>query len=95
MSISNPFADLTVFLPPLVMQVYIVLMILAVAIGTLFDMLHKSSAKFFVRQWKKSKAAATRRLGGADTASLAVRTFRKRWQPPANSATRREGFPIS
>jgi small-conductance mechanosensitive channel len=74
---GNPFADLMVFLPPHVMQVYIVLMILAVAIGTLFDMLHKNSAKFFVRQWKKSKAAATRRLSGADTASLAVRTILK------------------
>jgi hypothetical protein len=72
---SNPFAELTVFLPPLVMQVYIVLMIFAVAIGTLFDMLHKSSAKFFFRQWRKSKAAATRRLSGAETASLAARTF--------------------
>ncbi|MGB5472909.1 MAG: hypothetical protein WBQ78_05490 [Gammaproteobacteria bacterium] len=30
---SNPFADLSVFLPPLIMQVYIVLMILAVAMG--------------------------------------------------------------
>jgi hypothetical protein len=41
MSISNPFADLTVFLPPLVMQVYVGLMALAVAIGTLFDMVQK------------------------------------------------------
>jgi hypothetical protein len=57
------------------MQVYIVLMILTVAIGTLFDMLHKSSAKFFVRQWKKSKAAATRPLGVVDTVSLAARTI--------------------
>jgi len=68
---SNPFTELTVFLSPLVMQVYIVLMIVAVAAGTLFDMLHKSSAKFFARQWRKSKAAATRRLSGMDTASLA------------------------
>jgi hypothetical protein len=74
---SNPFADLTVFLSPLVMQVYIILMILAVAGGTLFDMLHKSSAKFFVRQWKKSKAAATQRLSSTDTASLAVLTLLK------------------
>lgn len=74
---SNPFADLAVFLPPLVMQAYIVLMIFAVAMGTLFDMLHKSSAKFFVRQWKKSKAAAKRRLSGAETASLAARTLMK------------------
>lgn len=74
---SNPFADLTVFLSPLVMQVYIVLMILAVAIGTLFDMLHKSSARFFARQWKKSKAAAERPLSGMDTASIAGRTILK------------------
>ncbi len=72
---SNPFADLGVFLPPLFMQVYIILMILAVAIGTLFDMLHKNSARFFLQQWKKSKAAAKRQLSGAHTASLAVRTL--------------------
>ena len=74
---NNPFAALTDFLPPLVMQAYIVLMIAAVAVGTLVDMLHKSSAKFFVQQWKKSNAAATRRVSGAETASLAVRTVLK------------------
>lgn len=74
---GNPFAELTVFLSPLFMQVYVVLMIFAVAAGTLFDMLHKSSATFFVRQWKKSNAAAKRRLSGVETASLAVRTLLK------------------
>jgi small-conductance mechanosensitive channel len=71
---GNPFADLTAFLPPLVMQVYIVLMIFAVAAGTLFDMLHKNSARFFLRQWKKTKANARRPLGVVDTASLAAKT---------------------
>ncbi len=74
---SNPFAELAVFLPPLVMQVYIVLMIVAVAVGTLADMLHKNSAKFFLRQIAKSKAAATRQLGVADNASLAIQTLLK------------------
>jgi hypothetical protein len=74
---SNPFAELTVFLPPLIMQVYIVLMILAVAIGTLFDMLHKSSALFFVRQWQQSKAAAEHSLSGGEAVSLAARTLLK------------------
>jgi hypothetical protein len=74
---SNPFAELGSLLPPLAMQVYVVLMIFAVVTGTLFDMLHKDSARFFVRQWKKSSAAATRRLGGAQTASLAIRTLLK------------------
>ncbi len=72
---SNPFADLTVFLPPIAMQVYIVLMIFAVAVGTLLDMLHKSSGKYFTQRQKKSRAAATTELSGADKASLAIRTI--------------------
>ncbi|TDJ65001.1 MAG: adenylyl-sulfate reductase [Proteobacteria bacterium] len=71
---SNPFADLTVFLPPFAMQAFIVLMIIAVAIGTVLDMLHKSSAKFFALHVAKSNAAATRYLSGAETATLAVKT---------------------
>jgi uncharacterized membrane protein len=43
----NPFSPLTAFLPPRFMQVYIVLMIFAVAIGTVFDLYHKRSAQFF------------------------------------------------
>ena len=74
---SNPFADLTVFLPPLFMQVYIVLMILAVAIGTLIDMLHKGSARFFMMDSKKKRAAAKRRLSVVDKTSLALRTLLK------------------
>lgn len=72
---SNPFAELAVFLPPLAMQVYIVLMILAVAVGTVADMLHKGSARFFLRDWKKKRAAATRRLGLAGAAAHALRTL--------------------
>jgi len=74
---SNPFADLTIFFSPLVMQVYIVLMILLVAIGTLFDMLHKGSARFFVRQWRRSRATAARPLSGMDSAFLAAGTLLK------------------
>lgn len=74
MSMSNPFADLTAFLPPLVMQVYVVAMALAVVLGTLYDMVHKRSAEYFARRRKQSQAAATRRLSSANTASIAIRT---------------------
>ena len=74
---SNPFADLIVFLPPLAMQVYVVLMIFAVALGTLIDMTHKRSAEFFLRRWKISSTAAPRQLSGAERASLAFRTLLK------------------
>jgi hypothetical protein len=72
---SNPFAALTDFLPPLVVQVYIVLMMLAVVIGTLFDVYHKGSAKFFARRRAKSDAAAQRRPSGGETFSLALETI--------------------
>jgi hypothetical protein len=75
MFINNPFAELTVFLSPRVMQVYIVLMIVAVVVGTLVDMLHKDSARFFLRDWKKKRAAATRRLGLPGAAAYAIRTL--------------------
>jgi hypothetical protein len=72
---NNPFAALTDFLPPLAMQVYIVLMTLAVVGGTMFDVYHKGSAKFFARRREKSEAAAQRRLSGGETVSLAVATI--------------------
>src|SRR5947207_3166715 len=72
---TNPFAALTDFLPPLGMQVYVVAMIVAVVIGTLFDVHHKGSAKFFAQRREKSNAAAQRRLGGGETFSLAVETI--------------------
>ena len=72
---SNPFADLMVFLPPLAMQVYILLMLVAVVVGTLLDMIQKNSGKFFAVQLQKSKADATRKLTGKDTAAIAVKTI--------------------
>lgn len=72
---DNPFVPVTDFLPPRFMQVYIVLMVLAVVAGTAFDLYHKRSAQFFMQQRKQSRAAATRKLGGADMASIAVRTL--------------------
>ena len=72
---NNPFAALTDFLPPAGMQVYIVLMMLAVVIGTLFDVVHKGSAKFFAQRREKSHAAALRRLSGGETFSLAVQAI--------------------
>ena len=72
---NNPFAALSDFLPPLAMQLYIVLMTFAVIAGTLFDVHHKGSAEFFSRRRKKSEAAAERRLTGGETVSLAIATI--------------------
>ena len=72
---DNPFLAATEFLPPRFLQVYVVLMILAVIVGTLFDLYHKRSAQFFVQQRAQSSAAATRRLSGAEVARIATRTL--------------------
>ena len=75
MLIDNPFALLTDFLPPLFMQVYIGLMILAVVAGTALDLYHKRSARFFIQERARSRAAATRPLSRAYTAAIAARTL--------------------
>ena len=72
---TNPFAALTGSFSPLVMQVYLLLMALAVIAGTLFDVVHKGSAKFFTQRKEKSAAAAQRHLGGGETLALAVETI--------------------
>jgi hypothetical protein len=71
---SNPFAELSAFIPPTVMQTYVVIMILMVAGGTLFDILHKKSAKYFFNNWRNSMNKGTRQVGGGEMASLAIQT---------------------
>ena len=71
---SNPFAELSAFIPPVVMQTYIVVMILMVVVGTLFDIVHKKSAKYFFDNWRTAKNKGTRRVGGGEMVSLAVQT---------------------
>jgi hypothetical protein len=74
MLISNPFAELSAFIPPTIMQAYIVAMILMVAGGTLFDIMHKKSAKYFFNYWRNAKNKGTRQVGGGEMVSLAIQT---------------------
>ena len=52
---TNPFAELSAAIAPAVMQGYVVLMIILVVAGTLFDVIHKGSAKYFFANFRKSK----------------------------------------
>ena len=70
----NPFAALGDFLPPMFMQAYVVLMFLAVAAGTLFDVVHKGSAKYFFQNMRKSRGKARKTVGGGEVVSIAVQT---------------------
>ncbi len=70
---TNPFAGLSAFVSPSVMQTYIVVMIILVAAGTIYDVLHKKSARYFRENMRKSKAEGTK-VGGGEMISMAIKT---------------------
>jgi hypothetical protein len=71
---SNPFAGISASISPAVMQAYVVIMILMVAAGTLFDIVHKGSARYFFDNWRKSKNKGAKQLGGGEMVTLAIKT---------------------
>jgi len=71
---SNPFAELTTMIPVSVMQAYVVLMAILVVGGTILDMIHKKSAKYFFAKAKAAEANRTRELGGGEKIGIAVQT---------------------
>ena len=72
---SNPFAELSAFISPDVMQWYVVLMFLLVIGGTLLDVVHKKSARYFFENAQRAKKAAKREVGAGEKVSLAVSTI--------------------
>ncbi len=71
---TNPFAALSVSIPSSVMQTYVVVMIVLVAAGTLFDLLHKRSARYFFDHWRDSRSKGKQPVSGGTMVSLAVQT---------------------
>ena len=56
----NPFAVAGASLPAGFLQGFLVVMVLAVVAGTLFDIVHKGSARYFFANRRKSKAQGPR-----------------------------------
>jgi len=71
---SNPFAELSSSVPPAVMQTYVVVMALLVAVGTLFDIIHKRSAAYFFANWRNSKKQARKEVDAGTAIGIAVQT---------------------
>ena len=67
----NPFAALSPAVSPGVMQTFVVIMIILVAAGTLFDIVHKGSARYFFENWRRSR---TKRSRDVNVVSIAVKT---------------------
>ena len=70
----NPFAELSASVSPGVMQAYVVVMAALVAGGTLFDIIHKKSARYFFDNWRDSNSKAKQRVGSGEMMSIAVQT---------------------
>ena len=74
MFMNNPFAELSASIPPNIMQGYLILMVILVAGGTILDMIHKKSAKYFFANAEKAKKNAKREVSGGEKMGLAIST---------------------
>src|SRR6476646_665650 len=70
---SNPFAVAGASLPAGFLQGFLVVMALAVVVGTIIDMVHKGSARYFFANMRKSKGKGRASVGG-ELVSIAGQT---------------------
>jgi len=69
---TNPFSELAALISPEIMQGYIILMAILVFLGTVLDMMHKKSAKYFFQDSEKNAKNAKRTVGAGEKVGLAV-----------------------
>ena len=71
---NNPFAELSLSLPAISMQIFVILMVLLIIIGTGLDMLHKKNVVYFFRNAKKAKKSATTVLSTGKKTAVILKT---------------------
>jgi hypothetical protein len=71
---SNPIADVPSFISPMAMQIYVIVMFILVVGGTILDVIHKKSARYFFENAKKAEAMRKREVSGGEKMGLAVAT---------------------
>ena len=74
MLINNPFSELFLAFPPLLIKCFVLAMILCVLFGTLIDLAHKKSAKYFFSNAEKEKKSKKHEISGGTMFSLILRT---------------------
>ena len=74
MFMTNPFEALPAFFTPEMMQMYLIVMVVLVAGGTILDMMHKKSAKYFFLDSAKNAKNAKRTVGTGEKVGMAVAT---------------------
>lgn len=71
---TNPFTELFMSLPPTAMQIFLIVMVVLVAAGTIFDVVHKQSAKYFFENARKAEANRKRTVSSGEKMGMAVST---------------------
>ncbi|MBV8975818.1 MAG: adenylyl-sulfate reductase [Alphaproteobacteria bacterium] len=74
---TNPFSALFDTISPTVMQAFVLSMIALVVAGTLFDLAHKKSARYFFENARRNRG--TRTIGTAEKVSLVLKTALVDW----------------
>ena len=79
--VDNPFARLNAEMPnfftPELMRGYVMLMVLFVIGGVLFDIWHKKSAKYFFEHSKNQEKHAAKKISSAEKKSFMIETLKK------------------
>ncbi len=71
---TNPFAGISAVVPPAFMQGYVLAMAILVVAGTLYDVVHKGSARYFFDNLRRLKSQRARPIEGGELASIALAT---------------------
>jgi hypothetical protein len=69
---TNPFSILSATVDPAIMQAFVIVMIALVGLGTLADLIHKKSARYFFENARRNRGNRT--VGGGERIGLALKT---------------------
>ena len=71
----NPFATLAETISPIFMQMFVIVMVILVIVGTIVDIIHKKNVKYFFENAKKAKLSATKTLSTGEKISVISKTI--------------------
>ena len=72
---TNPFYVLSESVSPIFMQIFVILMIALIVIGTVMDIIHKKNVKYFFNNAKKAKKNATKSLSAGERIKVLSKTL--------------------
>tara|TARA_Y100000590_G_scaffold67022_1_gene72665 strand:- start:743 stop:1537 length:795 start_codon:yes stop_codon:yes gene_type:complete len=72
---TNPFSEISYLVPPFLMQLFVILMVILIFLGTLLDIIHKKNVKYFFSNAKKAKKSAKKILSMGDKSSVVLKTI--------------------